>query len=264
MTSTCPPVASTEEVLALVHPEDLEVARASSSGHTVHPPTSDVEYRFHARRADGRGRVDRRACRGHHRRGNGATRHVRRPHRSPDCRGHRAGSRGAGRRSDGATRGRAAGRAATATSFAAAQHPHVEGVELFAAYQPADSAAGVGGDFYDALPLSDGRLAIAVNDVIGHDVEAAVTRDSVRSTLRAQAVQDPRPDRVLRELNRLVCSCTDMTMTTSFYGTYTPWDGALCYANAGHAPTRCWSTTAQPAPWRLVRCCDGAPPARPP
>ena len=70
--------------------------------------------------------------------------------------------------------------------------------------------------------------------MIGHDVEAAVTMGRVRSAIRAYAMQDPLPDRVLRELNRLVCSCGDMTMTTVFYGVYTPSDGTLRYANAGH------------------------------
>jgi PAS domain S-box-containing protein len=112
--------------------------------------------------------------------------------------------------------------------------PTVAEVELAAAYQPADGEAGVGGDFYDAFTLPDGRLAIAVGDVVGHDVEAAVTMGRIRSSIRAYAMHDPFPGRVLGKLNRLVCLCGDLTMTTAFYGVYTPWDGSLSYANAGH------------------------------
>lgn len=112
--------------------------------------------------------------------------------------------------------------------------PAVAEVELAAAYQPADGATGVGGDFYDAFALPDGRLAIAVGDVVGHDVEAAVTMGRIRSSIRAYAMHDPFPGRLLGKLNRLVCLCGDLTMTTAFYGVYTPWDGSLRYANAGH------------------------------
>ncbi|KOV85360.1 SpoIIE family protein phosphatase [Nocardia sp. NRRL S-836] len=112
--------------------------------------------------------------------------------------------------------------------------PLTPGVELAAAYQPADGAIGVGGDFYDAFTLPDGRLAVAVGDVVGHDMDAAVTMGRIRSTIRAYAMHNPDPDRVLGKLNRLVCLCADLTMTTVFYGVYTPWTGSLCYANAGH------------------------------
>ncbi|WP_170067984.1 SpoIIE family protein phosphatase [Lentzea guizhouensis] len=112
--------------------------------------------------------------------------------------------------------------------------PQVAGVELAAGYQPADGVAGVGGDFYDAFTLPDGRLAVAVGDVVGHDLEAAVTMGRIRSAIRAYAVHDPLPDRVLGKLNRLVCLSDDLSMTTVFYGVYTPWNGSFRYANAGH------------------------------
>lgn len=221
-----------EEALALVHPEDLGVARASYSGLR---PASDVEYRLCT--PDGRMVV---------------VSSIAEP--VADTTGAVVALRGlcvdrtAGRTAEAAARA-AVVRADEMTAQLRDERrvvlqlqrallppglPDVEGVELSAAYRPADSTAGVGGDFYDAFPLPDDRLAIAVGDVIGHDVEAAVSMGSVRNALRAYAMQDPRPDRVLRELNRLVCSCADMTMTSVFYGVYTPWDGTLSYANAGH------------------------------
>lgn len=224
-----------EEVLALVHPEDVEVVRGSFSGRTTHSPLSDVEYRLCT--PDGRMVV---------------VSSIVEP--VADAAGTVVALRGmcvdrTARRTAEATARAAVVRADEMTAQLKDERqvvlqlqrallppslPDVEGVELSAAYQPADSTAGVGGDFYDAFPLPDGRLAIAVGDVIGHDVEAAVSMGSVRSALRAYAMQDPRPDHVLRELNRLVCSCADMTMTTVFYGVFTPWNGTFHYANAGH------------------------------
>lgn len=221
-----------EEVLALVHPDDLKVARASFAGHT---PTPDVEYRLCT--PDGRVVVlssivepvtddtgivvalrgmcvDRTAWRT-----------------------AEADARAAVVRADEMTAQLKDERQIVLQlqrALLPPSIPDVEGAELFAAYQPANSSAGVGGDFYDAFPLPDGRIAIAVGDVIGHDVEAAVTMGRVRNAIRAYAMQDPMPERVLRDLNRLVCLCGDMTMTTVFYGVYTPRDGTLRYANAGH------------------------------
>ncbi len=112
--------------------------------------------------------------------------------------------------------------------------PRVGGVELAVAYQPSDRAAGVGGDFYDAFLLPDGRLGIAVGDVVGHDVEAAVTMGRVRNAIRAYAVEAPGPGRLLGALNRLVHRDPDLALTTAFYGVYTPGTGELAHANAGH------------------------------
>ncbi|RAS65856.1 PAS domain S-box-containing protein [Lentzea atacamensis] len=224
-----------EEVLALVHPDDLGLARASFTGLTGHAPAPDTEYRLCT--PDGRVVV---------------LSSIVEP--VADTTGTVVALRGmcvdrTARRTAEADARAAVVRADEMTAQLKDERkivlqlqrvllppsiPDVEGAELAAAYQPANSSAGVGGDFYDAFPLPDGRLAIAVGDVIGHDVEAAVTMGGVRSALRAYAMQNPLPGRVLGELNRLVCSCVDMTMTTVFYGVYTPSDGTLRYANAGH------------------------------
>lgn len=181
-----------EEVLALIHPDDLAVARAYFAGLTANTPTVDVEFRLCTPDGrmvvvssigesvlDGSGTVV--ALRGM-------------------C------VDGTARRTAEADARAAAVRADAVTAQLNDEKrvvlqlqrallppglPDVAGVELSAAYQPADSAAGVGGDFYDAFTLPDGRLAIAVGDVVGHDVEAAVTMGRIRSAIRAYAMQDP-------------------------------------------------------------------------
>ncbi|MFS8095700.1 SpoIIE family protein phosphatase [Lentzea alba] len=226
------PPHTLEQVLALVHPDDLKLARASFTGRT---PTPDVEYRLCT--PDGRVVVlssivepvmnDAGAVVAL--RGMCVDRTARRT--------AEADIRAAVVRVDEMTAQLKDEREIVLQlqrALLPPSIPDVEGVELFAAYRPANSSAGVGGDFYDAFPLPDGRLAIAVGDVIGHDIEAAVTMGRVRNAIRAYAMQDPLPERVLRNLNRLICLCGDMTMTTVFYGVYAPQDGTLRYANAGH------------------------------
>jgi sigma-B regulation protein RsbU (phosphoserine phosphatase) len=224
-----------DEVLALVHPDDLEQARASFTGRTPHSPTPDIEYRLCT--PDGRVVVL-----------SAIAEAVADPTGTVVALRGMCVDRTARRTAEADVRA-AVVRADEMTARLQDERqivlqlqrallppsiPAVEATELAVAYQPANSSAGVGGDFYDAFPLSDGRLAIAVGDVIGHDIEAAVTMGRVRSAIRAYAMLDPLPDRVLRDLNLLVHSCDDMTMTTVFYGVYTPWDGTLRYANAGH------------------------------
>ncbi|NEB70717.1 diguanylate cyclase, partial [Streptomyces fulvissimus] len=65
-------------------------------------------------------------------------------------------------------------------SFLAAP-PLVDGLVSTALYHPADSDAEVGGDWYDAVKLSDGALALTIGDIAGHDVDAATTMGRVNS-----------------------------------------------------------------------------------
>ena len=75
------------------------------------------------------------------------------------------------------------------------------GLELAYTYRPATE---VGGDFYDALPLADGRLAVAVGDVAGHGVSSGLVMSMARAALAVQVAHDPRVEAVFATLNRLV------------------------------------------------------------
>ncbi len=81
--------------------------------------------------------------------------------------------------------------------------PQVTGLELAAHYQPAQRAAEVGGDWYDAFTLPGGDLALVIGDVTGHDIQAASRMSELRNMLRALAVDRPEedPGRILRRLD---------------------------------------------------------------
>lgn len=97
-------------------------------------------------------------------------------------------------------------------------------------------AAEVGGDFYGYFPLMNGKWAIAVADVSGHGVGAALTMASLRSILRSEARWKPVPAHVVREANELLCADTSETemYATLFLSFYNETDRTLAYTNAGH------------------------------
>jgi sigma-B regulation protein RsbU (phosphoserine phosphatase) len=79
--------------------------------------------------------------------------------------------------------------------------PLVPGLDVSAAYRPAGDGQEVGGDFYDIFQISDGDWVVALGDVCGKGVEAAVVTALVRHTIRALSVQQEAPSAVLRALN---------------------------------------------------------------
>ena len=74
--------------------------------------------------------------------------------------------------------------------------PVVPGWEVASYYSPSGRTE-VGGDFYDAVPLGDGRLALFVGDVMGRGVAAAAAMAQMRAAVRAYAAVDPTPEVVL-------------------------------------------------------------------
>ena len=80
--------------------------------------------------------------------------------------------------------------------------PSVPGIILDARYLPVTRNMEIGGDWYDAFRLPDGRLAVAAGDVMGKGLSAAAGMGRVRNALRALALTDPRPAAVLAGLDR--------------------------------------------------------------
>jgi anti-sigma regulatory factor (Ser/Thr protein kinase) len=123
-----------------------------------------------------------------------------------------------------------------------------------------------GGDFYDAFALADGRRAMVVGDVAGHDVRAAAVMGQVRAALRALALTDPAPPSVLAGLDRLVGSLgaesrNEEIFVTVVYGLLDPADGTITLASAGHPPPvlRRAGIGGEPATAELVKVPPGAP-----
>ena len=99
------------------------------------------------------------------------------------------------------------------------------------------AARDVGGDFYDLLPMEDGRIGLAVADVSGKGIPAAMFMMSSRTLLRGAAIAQSDPSKILREVNQLLCENNDTAMfVTLFLAVFDPATGELVYANGGHNP----------------------------
>jgi PAS domain S-box-containing protein len=113
--------------------------------------------------------------------------------------------------------------------------PEVPGIALRATYRPLSRE--VGGDWYDAFRLPDGKLAVAAGDVMGKGLTAAAGMGRVRNALRALALTDPRPAAVLAGLDRLFMATElDEQVTTVCYLVVDPQTGEGVAGNAGHLP----------------------------
>lgn len=103
-----------------------------------------------------------------------------------------------------------------------------------AAYLPGASEAIVGGDWYDAFRLPDGRIAFSIGDVAGHGLRAAIVMGEVRQAFRAAALNPNSPSLVLERANTIVNMRANPVMVTAVFGIVDPRDGVFTYACAGH------------------------------
>ena len=114
--------------------------------------------------------------------------------------------------------------------------PQIPGLDLAVRYLPATEGAAVGGDWYDAFPLADGRVGLVIGDVAGHNIASASTMGQVRSLLRAYAIDDPDPGSALERTNAAVAQLLPDALASVVYAVLDPATGDLAYANAGHPP----------------------------
>ncbi|MCB0893432.1 MAG: SpoIIE family protein phosphatase, partial [Propionibacteriaceae bacterium] len=112
----------------------------------------------------------------------------------------------------------------------------VKGLELCVVYEPADVFEGLGGDWYDTLPLPGGRTYLAVGDVVGHGLPAVEDMAQLRSAGRALAHQGLSPGRVLAELNGFTRHASLGKFATMVVAITEPDGRMLAYASAGHPP----------------------------
>lgn len=133
--------------------------------------------------------------------------------------------------------------------------PEVDGVEVAAAYRPVEPDVEIGGDWYDLVPVSEGRLLVVVGDVAGHGLPAAALMGRVRNATRAYAIEDPDPASVLERLDRLVTLLEPGDMVTAVAALHDPRSDEVRIARAGHLPP----ILVAPAGGRVVDVPGGPP-----
>jgi PAS domain S-box-containing protein len=127
--------------------------------------------------------------------------------------------------------------AALQRSLLPAELPDARGIELAARFRPGAAEADVGGDWYDAFALPDGRLVLVVGDVMGKGVIAAAGMGRLRAALRALAFVDPLPESVLRGLDRVFSATEEPDqIATLVYVLINPAARRAAVGGAGHLP----------------------------
>ncbi|HZH21912.1 MAG TPA: SpoIIE family protein phosphatase [Geodermatophilus sp.] len=112
--------------------------------------------------------------------------------------------------------------------------PLLPDVRLSGSYHRASSVRAAGGDWYDAVPLGRGRLALVVGDAVGHGVPAAGAMSRLRGAMRSVALRDPSPAAVVAALDAFAGQMDDVEGASVFYGVLEAATGRLTYAAAGH------------------------------
>ncbi|MDG4536215.1 SpoIIE family protein phosphatase [Streptomyces sp. AV19] len=130
-----------------------------------------------------------------------------------------------------------------------AEVPDLPAAEVARQYIPAGAAEGVGGDWFDIIPLSGARAAFVVGDVIGHGIDAAATMGRLRTAVHTLAELDLEPEEVLSHLDDLVHRLAaeqeagshdfpndQVTGASCLYAVYDPVSRRCVLARAGHPP----------------------------
>ncbi|MGW2420864.1 SpoIIE family protein phosphatase [Streptomyces sp. NPDC001709] len=127
--------------------------------------------------------------------------------------------------------------------------PEQDAVEVAACYRPADELTGLGGDWYDLIPLSGARVALVVGEVPGHGIDAAAAMGRLRTAVHTLAALDLPPEEILAHLDDLVARTVgeegerpgateaageQAVGSGCVYVVYDPVDGRCTMAAAGH------------------------------
>ena len=114
--------------------------------------------------------------------------------------------------------------------------PSVPGLSVATRYLAASQGVDIGGDFYDVAAMPGGSVAVAVGDVVGHDITAAATMGQLRAVYRALLVEGPEPSAVIDRLQASWPFLGLQRMATALFATLDPQSGQLRIASAGHPP----------------------------
>lgn len=117
------------------------------------------------------------------------------------------------------------------------QLPDVCGLDLAARYVPVRSVAG---DLYDFVRIDDARLGVLVADVAGHGLSAALIASMAKVAFSAQHALATEPDRILAEINHVLCGYFDARYVTAAYLLIDTSANTIRYSLAGHPPPLLW------------------------
>ncbi|MBD0675697.1 PP2C family protein-serine/threonine phosphatase, partial [Streptomyces sp. CBMA156] len=134
-------------------------------------------------------------------------------------------------------------------------NPH-QNLSLASRYLPSGSSTVVGGDWFETVRLPFGRTLLAMGDVMGHGVEAAVDMSHYRSALRDLAGMDLPPHRILRRLDDVIAADDSARPATCLLALADPGRGRWTLSSAGHLPP---ALIAPGRPTRLLRVPTGPP-----
>lgn len=119
--------------------------------------------------------------------------------------------------------------------FLPKQLPTIPGYEIAAWWEPAE---GVGGDYYDVLPLPDGRVGLVIADVSGHGIGPSLLMASVRAMLHVLARTESDPARILSLLSETIRGDFELgRFVTLLFAVLDPVKHELNWVNAGHGPS---------------------------
>jgi serine phosphatase RsbU (regulator of sigma subunit) len=110
------------------------------------------------------------------------------------------------------------------------------GLVVAARYRPAAEEYQVGGDWYDVLPLPDGKVLVAVGDIAGHGIDSVTGMVALRNAQRALAFTGRPPGRLMGWLNEVTLRSGVGTTATAVCAMYDPDAGELVWSSAGHLP----------------------------
>ncbi|MGW2060498.1 PP2C family protein-serine/threonine phosphatase [Streptomyces sp. NPDC001937] len=136
------------------------------------------------------------------------------------------------------------------------QLPQLPHMAIAARYTPSRDGLDVGGDWYDAFPMTNGSVGVTIGDVQGHDVEAIAFMGQARTSLRALASVTTDPGQILSRTNDLLISMSCGLFATCCFLTFDPVSGALAISRAGHIPM-VWATATG---WSGIVLDSGGPP----
>lgn len=114
--------------------------------------------------------------------------------------------------------------------------PSIPGLEAAARYLPGQDGTEVGGDWYDLFTTADGRAVMVVGDVVGRGLRAAARMGTVRTAVRAYALEAPGPADALERLDRFVAGEDPLAFTTLLVAFIDPQSGRAVVSSAGHLP----------------------------